>query len=95
MLLRISKKSSNFAAVIKTTQSFLYLKIKQTNTLRTKDAAKRPFSFLYGSPFSGQISQNGTLFSLPYTGGFCASISNFYESGKIQGWYTYPIGITQ
>ena len=43
----MSKKSSNFAAVIKTTQSFLYLKIiNRLIPYRKKDAAKRPFSFL-------------------------------------------------
>ena len=52
----MSKKSSNFAAVIKTTQSFLYLKIiNRLIPYRKKDAAKRPSSFL------GKASNDRTL----------------------------------
>ena len=42
----MSKKSSTFAPVIKTTQSFLYLKIiNRLIPYRKKDAEKRPFSY--------------------------------------------------
>ena len=50
----MSKKSSNFAPVIKTTQSFLYLKIiNRLIPYRKKDAEKRPFSAFNGVRFSG------------------------------------------